>query len=614
MTFRPSPVHPLVAPSSVPAGTCEVFSAELVVERLEELLMELSDLGAREEKQFLFIGSRLSDFRDRARRVAAQTEATLEQLAGSEGTVVLEELSSLFVELDDHLRWVNRQSRANARSLQSLESLLRQLERPLHGLAKVVKVLLALSFATRVEGNQRREAESLGVLADNLKDLAAKIATKTERVRDMLETMTRLELEASDRVQQLQGEELERALVVIHQGRLNVEALLERQRMIVSQTGRLQFHSAEIARTVDEIVVSIQFHDITRQQMDHVRAALDELGQELLRRLASGAGAVATAPPLVTEACRLQSNQLEHTRGELVDAVKLILENLDGLADSVKGLAFETRELATSAEVGGTSYYAGLEPVVVAVADVLSQSERINDEAVGAVDAVLRAVEELNQVLGEIEGLGGEMKLIAFNAGITAAHKMQGGAGLGVIADSIQQLSAQVLGRTAEFARSYQSISQEVHELSARSAIRHQGDETDRQVLYRRAVGQLEQLRRAERRLMELLGSVGEGATLLADDIRNTSASISVHIDAAQIIGMVVDALKSLQARCVRFGGEGPGGEVNPLLQRFDRNYTMRSERDVHRKSTGGTGAAGRDGTMPGARRGSEFGENVELF
>ena len=153
----------------------------------------------------------------------------MEHLAGADGTQVMEELSRLFIELDDHLRWVNRQSQANARSLHSLSSLLRQLERPLHGLAKVVKVLLALSFATRVEGNQRQEGQSLAVLADNLKELAVKIATKTERVRDMLDTMGRLELEARDRVQQLQGEELDRALGIIHQGRLNIEALLERQ-------------------------------------------------------------------------------------------------------------------------------------------------------------------------------------------------------------------------------------------------------------------------------------------------------------------------------------------------------------------------------------------------
>lgn len=582
-----------------------------VVERIRELLEELDDLGGREDKQFLYIGARLLDYHDRARKVADQTGATVEKLLGVEGGATLEELRSLLQELDDHLGQVERQSQESAASLQVLEALLQRLEQPLRGLSKVVKVLLALSFATRVEGNVGERSQTLGVLADNLKELGAKIADKTDRVRDMLETMGRLEEEARVRVHLLRGHGLDQARSTIAHGRSAIDTLLERQRQSLERTTRLQFHSGQISRAVEEIVTSIQFHDITRQQMDHVHSALEDLCDELLRQSAAGTGASDLERGLVADICAVQSAQLGHTRAELVAAVRRILQNLEELATSVEGLAAEAREVAGTAEMGGTAYYAGLEPVVASVAVVLAQSQNVNREALEAVDAVLRAVDDLSGLLAEIELIGTEMKLIAFNAGITAAHKVEGGAGLGVIAESIQSLSGQVLARTAEFARGYQSISHEVRELTGRNGAM-QPVPSDHSALDRRAVDQLGRLQDSDRQLMGLLRSIEQGSMSLAADLRSTTGSISIHVDAAQVIDMVIDGLGDLVEACQGPGSIAGGGERGAVMQSLSRRYTMQSERDVHRRF--GVASAGSSQGSTASGSGSRFGDNVEMF
>lgn len=603
-----SGVHPAPA-------LAHLDDAQLMAEQLRELLAELSDLGSREEKQFLFIGARLLDFRQRSRKIASLTDEAVDLVAGQQGKTTLQGLSVLFDEFDTHLHKIDRQSLDNDRLLETLGQLLGRMDSPLRALSKVVKTLLALGFATRVEGAHGASGAVLINLADNLKGLGGMVAEKTERVAAMVETMNVLSQEARSRLQALQGKGIGQARQVIGAGRNAVGRLAQRQQQCIEGTTRLKSHFTEITRAVDEVVVSIQFHDITRQQMDHVRGALQDLATELERRKHGSSGVAAPIASFVPGVCQVQVAQLYHTRDELMGAVNRMIASLNTLDSNITELAVETRELG-GAGGDGASFYAEIDPVVSAVASILVDSTTTNRQALTAVSSVLGAVDELSRLLGEIEQIGTEMKLIAFNAGITAAHNMEQGAGLRVIAEAIQTLSEEVRARTVEFSRGYHEIAAVVGALGEADGLHDRCELVVRDDLQQLAGTQLATLRECDSRLLALLRIIDESATGLAGDLRATSGSISVHVDVGQVIEETINGLESLVAWSWNRSGGAPVADSTDVVHLSDR-YTMQSEREVHRQFGGRAAKRVRpEGRQPSEvpATGSEFGDNVELF
>lgn len=585
----------------------EMDDAAMLVAQLRVIEQELGDFGHREEQQFLHIGSSLGDFHRRATATASQAEEIAISLTAREGEGASSALLELLDGLDFHLEEVARRAEDYEQSLGGLIAALERLDAPLVGLAKVVKVLQALSFSTRIESTHGESGKILCVLADNLKELGQKIGTKTERVRTMIETIVALGDAARDKVQSVRGVSFDQTRQVVLQTRTAIDELSYHLQQAGSRTVRLSRRSREIADSTGEVVMSVQFHDITRQQIEHVRVALDELCGQLT------AGHPADEQRhLVTGVCRIQSAQLRHTRGELVAAVTRIMENLTALAENVEALSRDCREVsgAGAGAENDATIFTDLEPVVRSVATVLEHSEAINNDAKESIIAVLAAMNELSTLLGAIELIGTEMKLIAFNAGITAAHNMERGAGLGVIADSIQTLSGQVMNRTVEFSKGFHEMSGVVERLAARAGTA--GGYGDDQALSHNAGKLCGELQDINRRLANRLHEIDRQAREFAGDIRDTVAGISVHIDAARILDRAQHGLERL---CLTEGGaEAPEHSLH-LFERLSQRYTMQSERDIHHQVASSAKRSERRIELDSpSGAADDLGANVELF
>lgn len=603
-----SPANTVPAPIR-PAGTLSLAD---VVGRLRDMTVELTEFGQREERQFLHIGAQLSNFYTRAREVAAQSEQAISELMQDEGGGALHDLRALLDALEGDVDGVVSEAHHHSESLTRLITQLELIEQPLQSLAKVVKVLQALSFSTRVESTHGQGAQTLQVLADNLKDLATKINNKTDESRERLRAMVDLSSKARERMQRLEGESLLRARTTLQQSRHLLTLLAERRQQALDGANTVKRHSLDITAAIGEVVSSIQFHDITRQQVEHVRIALEDICSECSRREARDIPRQA-----VVDVCRVQAAQLRHTRSDLVAAVVRIITNLNDISQSVANLSRQTRIVSGAAETEGTTFFKEIEPVILSVTTMLQQSAADNRGALDSVAAVLNAMGELSLLLEQIELIGTEMKLIAFNAGITAAHNMERGAGLGVIANSIQTLSGLVLARTQEFSDCYHQMDRLIRELTDGSSTviaGERGRSIDDQ--NRNAVLLIERLREMNRTLVALLKEMDSRSAALGYDIQQVADGVTIHVDAAQVIDDLVGSLESFSSE-LQPGISGATADGQAMLRRLSERYTMQSEREIHQRASGavtrnsGRGPRRDQGGKPG---GSELGTNVELF
>lgn len=581
-----------------------------VAHRLQGVIRALAEFGKAEEQQFLVIGTHLSDFLGRSRAVSRQSDEAIEALVRHEGEETLAALRTLLDSFEAHIEGVISEAVQHDGSLQRVLTHLHRIDEPLHYLTKVVKALLALSFSTRVESSRGQAGQVLQTLANDLKELGGKIDSKTEAVRERLVAMTELVLTAQQKTRKLQGDSLQQVRSTLHQCRLLLEILGARREQSLADANLLKDYSRDVTTAISEVVAAIQFHDITRQQVEHVRQALGDVCDDLTARLNGREGQVA-----LVDICRVQAAQLRHTRGELVSAVARIIKNLQDIARAVDHLSRQTRSVSASAEDAGRTFFDDVEPVIAVITTILNGSTADNREAIAAVDAVLKALDELSRLLEEIEMIGTEMKLISLNAGITAAHSMERGAGLGVIAASIQTLSGEVLNRTREFSVVYREM-----DLLAR-ALKDEAqsgtttsDEAEVYALNDRAGALTGRLHAMNQGLVTLLRDMDCKASVLSRDIADAADGISIHIDAGQLVETLLGELQEIielfqQSHSVQAGTDD--------LQRLARRYTMQSERKVHHEISqflpGESAAVGLNANR-NALDLTGLGENIELF
>jgi hypothetical protein len=589
--------------SSLPVSpTSGTLSTDEIRQHLLRMLPSLVEFGSREEVQFVRIGQRLGDFLQRSRTISASSDAVIDTLYRQEGEEVLAVLSALMDDLERHIAHLFDDARFHQDSLRQVAAHIQRIEAPLQALVKGIKILHSLSFSTKVESTQGHSVVVLQALAEDLKGLATKIQSKTDAVGERLKLMRALAAGAQEKTQLMAEVSLRQAESNLRQCRQLLAGVAERRGVALLDARCLQDYSTNIVAALHEIITSVQFHDITRQQVEHVQIALQDFCNRLARAESAAALTVEAA-----DLSRIQAAQLRHTRQDLVSAVQRMINSLRSIAPAVQQLAQQTRTLTTSTEAVGASLFQDVEPVLVTVTNIIAAADQEDKAAISAVCAVLEVLGELSQLLQEVESIGTEMKMISLNAGITAAHNLERGAGLGVIARSIQTLSNEVLSRTDEFAVVYEQMASLARDLNnGRSAV-VAPDAAGATQLNSAAATFLERLRLMNQEGVELLQTLDREALTLASDVVTTANRITIHIEAGKIIDQLVVELEDLAARV--HDDTDLVGEAK-ILDLISRNYTMQSERRVHAEVRQ-SGAAvaesvGQDRTG--------LGVNVELF
>ena len=570
--------------------------------RLQRMLPSLAEFGRREEAQFVQIGEDLGSFLQRSRGIARYSDEVIDALLREEGDEVLLSLSELMDGLEEHINQLRATSRRHEESLQQVTGHIHSIGAPLQALSKVVKILYSLSFSTKVEGTQGHSVAVAQTLAGDLKELATKIDSKTVAVRDRLKIMMSLAQGARAKTQAMAEVSLREAGIHLQQCRCLIEVVTSRRAAALADARFLSDDTVTISAAIDEVISSVQFHDITRQQVEHIQIAL----QDFCDHLASDA-ATELREAEVKDLCRIQAAQLRHTQYELVAAVMRIINSLRSIAPAVEHLANKTHRLSATAETAGESLFSDIEPVLAVVTGIIDEADRESRQVIGAVAAVLEVLNELSQLLREVESIGIEMKMISLNAGITAAHNQERGAGLGVIARSIQTLSSEVLSRTDEFATVYGQLERLASELNngITAVLPQEGRRTAE--LTASATAFMERLQAINLGVVQLMAILNEEAVSLAADVVATADKITIHVEAGKVIDQLVADLEFL------IGGVDDATPVAGEAKIHDliaRNYTMQSERRVHAEvrqaGSAVSESAGQDLTGLGA--------NVELF
>jgi hypothetical protein len=534
-------------------------------ETIGQVISDLELLNRNTERDFLKIGGNLTAFIEAVKEISSELSA----LANPEQGQCAAQL--LTCALDRSMQMKARQAERKSR-LSGMRQQAGQLKQTLSGFQGTVSTFHTLGVLTRIETARLGGAGGdFGNLADDVRLLAGSIEA---RVQGTLETAALLipPIEsAMQNISTLDEGQAKDLPSVISGVSASVSALRDIQARVESSSVRLGTRYDAISDAFKKLIVSVQFHDITRQQVEHVI--------EVLRRLRSECDQERTAAVLA-----LQSSQLADAGERFATSVASVDRNLGDIATHVLEMAGESRMLSGLSGDEHTSFFLQIEKGCSEVLAGLSHCARAEASARATSAGLVETIGRMRESIEEIGALEIQMLRMAMNARIRAIHIGASGDALGVLAATMQELATESGQRSESLGDVLGSMSHAVTGLSGGGRpdlVTEGGGENGYLQEMRLAVDGL--ISANERSFARIAQIIDRGAHL-GEDLSLARKGFSVGVLFAEAVARAQGMLKEIgpknRSSLTDDGVEAPG------LANFAMHYTMQAERDVYEDVT----------------------------
>lgn len=554
---------------------------------MEEAAAALAQVLMDAERE---IGGLAGSFEDLARETNGALESAAKVVSCTDGPGMERVLPGVRRLQEETARFLRERLRATAGILETVKgeaALLRRVEQQTQAQRGIARETEMLRVLTNIEVARLGEVGTgFEYLARELNDFSEAVARSTaeliartqERRHTLDETRRTLETELPRvREEFARTEEgLARAAQAMERTVAQLEEVPERFRGTV----------AAIAGRVAGVVAAVQAHDITRQQMEHVRDALRGMARE---RGAEEAGRGA--------GLRIQGYQLRSIRetvGRWTAQIGTCLEDIGRVA-SGEILELAPAVLREEQELGQEL-------------DEMEKLEASCAAADGRVRASFAGVAGMQQLVNEhlerSRRVRERLQLLMFNSIVEASH-------LGSQADGILEISRTIKRIAAAWSEITKGSEQAMGEMSALV-------EASGAALEVFGEGRNEGLKGAQEEMQEALETLrraGHCAETAGREIQEEIGGVQARIAGVgsarrrleSCFARLAEVLDAVEREEKRANAGAAGTEdVEALERRFGAEYTTEMERAVLRAALAG-------GPLPGAEMQLE-GNSVELF
>jgi methyl-accepting chemotaxis protein len=453
------------------------------------------------------------------------------------------------------------------------------------GLRNTVSVFRTLCTLTQIETSR------LGSTGADFGDLATEVRPLSESIQSsgegVLEASSRLDQDIQTAVRsgtELRTRQLKELPALIAAVIDSLHSLDERRQRAAELSARQASQYEAVCGAVDDVVRSVQFHDITRQQIEHVVHALGQFrtGGE------NGRGSRGSLPAGARAVLALESSQLSGAAGIFASSLERMERDLESIAVRVQNMAEASRTLMGISADDQGSFFLRLEGHFTAILKMLSSCTTAQAEMGSMAAKLAEAIGGMRESVAEIRRIEIQIRRIATNAAIRATHIGAAGDALNVIAEVMQGLVLESNTNTEDVAGALDEMSDAVSRVAGGRGQATSGADS------------------------------GTGAVMA--EMRH-AAAVRGGLTAGPLFAQVVNRARAELERigAQAEGGSPAGAEAVPAhqLESLAKHYTMQRERDVHESMTGGSVLPALVAPAEAPRAALEdgdLGDNVELF
>lgn len=575
------------------------FRLKVVSNELTPNVNVLKELAGSTENEFLFIGEKLLDFHQRASAIAAMTTDAVGQISGGEMGKIIENFESAL----EMAASLTGGFASQKDILQSMLANFSQIRAPLIGFEKVVRNLNILCNFIKIEtAYLGRSDTGFNALADDVRRIAADIGTKTANLVTETDFLASLLTENLYLIENLGSKNEVQAKNVLQKIVENIRMLTEKASLSASAMKEVEKTWKKISANMAEVVESMQFHDITRQRLEHARDALKELPEKisnnrkagsmrqrlylLLQKKPAGENKVKKIKfeevDLIADTCELQTDQLRSSRDDFVAAVVRILESLNKIAGHAGSMSVEISGITGSANDTKDSFIMELEQDIGYLDGSINECMQLNKDLSVAMLKVAQTASGMSVFMKEMEKLSIQMQMLALNALVHAAHIGDQGLTLGVLADSINQLAAETTTQVGFVSSNLKDVVSIAEELATKANSEHLSVQDKAGKIKDNLTLIIEPIKKIDDELKLLLPRIDQAGKILAADIGQLTMGVTIHNRIDENIENVIACLIgiSTKVRPVKTSSS----RRDDLLEDLAKRYTMDTERETHLK------------------------------
>ena len=434
---------------------------EICASNLPLLLPRLASVIKDREEDFLGLGSTIFSINSQVNKFSGAASS----MASSVGEDALHKAIGELQTRADEAKTVfsSVSSTEQLQGMAEVLGLIRELDQAMAQFSTMVQTLKVLEITTRIESARLGSAGAgFTTLADDVRALGTIIDEHTEKIREhslLLMNQVALASERGKIQVSSQNSIVENMFAELFAGITELESMRTHSASLVQALAK---GSREVAQNMGQVIASVQFHDITRQQVEHVEEILEQAVTEIAAREHDGFGLGAW----VRDVLRLQAPQLRQAQEMFSGAVDELIGNLASIGRSINELRSKITAVAYADQKGGVSILDSIRHNIGDVTSAMRTTSAHIAETSKTMSNMAQTISTVSTFVRGIEDIGAEIELIALNARVKAAHTGDQGRTLGVIAMEIQNLSVDARNRTGRVAGILTRISSVADRLS----------------------------------------------------------------------------------------------------------------------------------------------------
>ncbi len=555
-----------------------------ILATMPEMAGSLESTMGEVEENFLNLGRELQSLSADANALAGRMRQSAQSIGrGDTGESFLENLDavvrSALAELDDCRNGILENLNAIDAGLTHLGKLVTICTT----IDQIGMSLSVVSFNIAVESSRSPEAQAMfEAFTDEIRKLSTRISRISQSILQDAGATRLRQSEAQDEI--LKGlftfNKLNRsAQKVVEEAVEEIRDILELSMEALERSDR---HSRDISDQIGEVVVSIQFHDIARQKIEHIAWALRDLAKDDSERPGEDGPAPWTAGR-AGKVIGLQAAQLE----EVVEEIQAARDKSDSAFHALDRLVERlVTDVSMSDEEGREEgrlqdRIGALQKGLEQLRDLLDQGRRLETRIQETAEQVSDTASSLSEHIDKVRSISMDLHLKALNAVVKSARLREEGRALEVLAQEVSKLSMQAEGFVTEVVDILQSLVALSLDLELGSWNDDETEEEDAIETGIRVVGQYNQQCRTEtqaalehsRALRSEIHRTGDGLDFLS----TLSTRLSGYLDQIRQKGEALDARVDSEVE-----------DADEALEQVARRYTMDSERQLHRQQIGG--------------------------
>lgn len=577
---------------------------------LSEITAILDSLAHSTEDEFLHIGSKLQEFYLQSQDMTEMSSKVLGLMTGEEISSSARGLAEILQALEDHLdRSEDHFSRIST-ILQQYQTTLSRAGSQLEDLKMLILNLSMLGFFTRVE-NAHVFSNDTGFasLTDDVKKLSERIKEKSSQIKSQSDELLGMIRQAFKKAEDSRKSQRDQSRSMLDHTVSNNTILAKKNDDAMLSARLVATKSQGITESIGDIVSSLQFHDITRQQIEHVK----EVIEYLTNAMNSGEHDVTELAAMMDEVGSLQIEQLNQSEADITSAVAKVIENLRNLTSSVAGIIDETQRVSWASDIEGRGFMEEIDSGIAGVIRCLDENIREQMNLMETMTSLSDMVSEMSVFIREIEYMGQNLQLIALNARIKAAHIGQEGASLDTISGGIYELSKNSRGLTKDLSEMLGAIVDLAKGFDADIAeIRH-SQEKQVQEMMDNLQGIIRSLHQVNDNVLTIITDMNTTGESLMADIQKSLGEFRVKERMEADIDKARKAMDMVLSEASKTLPDDYLWDKEAYLKNLDTIYTMKSERDIHMRHKKNDEIAD-TACNEDAGDSQGLGDNVELF